>query len=137
MSKATAPFKKVIQDYLQARGEQDSLFAETLKKEGKNIDDCVTYILNTVQNSGQQGFTDAEVFGMAVHYYDENDIKVEQPIANARVVVNHTVELTAEEKAEARKKALDKAIAEEQARMAKKPVKKAPQPTTPTQSSLF
>ena len=39
------------------------------------------------------------------HYYDENEIEVGKPI-QCQVAVNHVVELTAEEKAEARQKAI-------------------------------
>ncbi|WP_270399383.1 PcfK-like family protein, partial [Candidatus Alistipes pullistercoris] len=39
------------------------------------------------------------------HYYDENEIEVGKPI-QCQVAVNHVVELTAEEKAEARQNAL-------------------------------
>ena len=34
--KGTEIFKNTIQDYLTKRGQDDSLFAETLKKEKKN-----------------------------------------------------------------------------------------------------
>lgn len=36
---------------------------------------------------------------MALHYYDEEDIDIGKPVS-CKVVVNHTVELTEEEKAE-------------------------------------
>ena len=39
------------------------------------------------------------------HYYDENEIEVGNPI-DCHVAVNHVVELTAEEKAEARQEAV-------------------------------
>lgn len=39
------------------------------------------------------------------HYYDENEIEVGEPI-QCKVAVNHVVELTAEEKAEARQNAI-------------------------------
>ena len=39
------------------------------------------------------------------HYYDENEIEVGKPI-QCQVAVNHIVELTAEEKAEARQQAV-------------------------------
>ena len=71
----------------------------------KNIDDCVTYILNYVQKSGCNGFSDGEIYGQAIHYYDENEIEVGKPI-QCQVVVNHVVELTEEEKQEARRKAV-------------------------------
>ena len=69
--KSTEHFKAVILQYLQKRAETDSIFAPRFANPEKNIDDCTTYILNTCQNSGCNGFTDEEVFGMAVHYYDD------------------------------------------------------------------
>lgn len=89
--KGTEIFKKTIADYLQVRANADELFAKAFAKEGKSIDQCVTYILNKVKESGYNGFTDDEVYGMAVHYYDEDDIKEEElkPINPSSVVVNH------------------------------------------------
>ena len=85
----------------------------------KNIDDCVTYILNYVQKSGCNGFTDGEIYGQAVHYYDENEIEVGKPI-QCQVAVNHVVELTAEEKAEARQNAIRQYQDEELRKLQKK-----------------
>ena len=96
----TAHFKRTIQAYLEQRAAEDRLFAEAYRKDGKNIDDCITYILNSVKASGCNGFTDGEIYSMAVHYYDEDDIEVGNPIS-CQVCVNHIVELTEEEKAEA------------------------------------
>ena len=42
----------------------------------KHIDECVTYILHYVKKSGCNGFTDGEIFGQAIHYYEENEIEV-------------------------------------------------------------
>ena len=42
--KATDPFKRTIQAYLEQYSTTDELFAESLKKPSKNIDDCITYI---------------------------------------------------------------------------------------------
>ncbi len=67
--KSTDHFKRTIQAYLEQRASEDRLFAEAYRKDGKNIDDCVTYMLNTVKASGCNGFTDGEVYSMAVHYY--------------------------------------------------------------------
>ncbi|MBE8712508.1 PcfK-like family protein [Sphingobacterium hungaricum] len=87
--KATETFKKIISDHLERLSLNDSLFAQTIKKANKNIDDCITYIFNTVKDSGCNGFADDEIFAMAVHYYDEDDIKVGEKI-NCDVVVNHS-----------------------------------------------
>ena len=91
--------------YLEQRAEEDALFAKNYRNPAKNIDECVTYILNYVKKSGCNGFTDGEIFGEAVHYYDENEREVGKPM-NCQAVVNHVVELTAEEKAEARQDAV-------------------------------
>ena len=91
--------------YLEQRAAEDALFAKNYRNPAKNMDDCITYILNYVKNSGCNGFTDGEIYGQAVHYYDENEIEVGKPI-QCQVAVNHVVELTAEEKAEARQKAV-------------------------------
>ena len=81
----TAHFKRTIQAYLEQRAAEDRLFAEAYRKDGKNIDDCITYILNSVKASGCNGFTDGEIYSMAVHYYDEDDIEVGNPIAGLAV----------------------------------------------------
>ena len=83
--------------YLEQRAAEDALFAKNYRNPAKNIDDCVTYILNYVQKSGCNGFTDGEIYGQAVHYYDENEIEVGKPI-QCQIAVNHVVELTTEGK---------------------------------------
>ena len=103
--KGTDHFKRTIQKYLEQRAEEDALFAKSYRNPAKNIDDCVTHILNYVQKSGCNGFTDGEIYGQAIHYYEENEIEVGKPM-NCQVVVNHVVELTEEEKAEARQNAV-------------------------------
>jgi predicted DNA-binding helix-hairpin-helix protein len=135
--KATEHFKKAIQTYLEQRAASDTLFAVSYAKTNKNIDDCITYILNTVQKSGCNGFTDDEIYSMAVHYYDEDNIEVGKPISS-RVVVNHTVELTAEEKEEARKQSIQQIHNQTYVQM-KQPKKKitSNQPEENNQLSFF
>ena len=104
---------------MEQRAEYDELFARSYRNPLKNIEDCITYILNEVQKSGFSGFDDDEVFSMAVHYYDEADIEIGKPI-ECKVVVNHHVELTEEEKAQARKEAVKRAESEAYIRMTKR-----------------
>ena len=106
--KATDYFKQTIQTYLEQRAEGDALFAPRYHNPRKSIDDCITYILNEVRRSGCNGFADDEIYSMALHYYDEEDIDVGKPI-NCKVVVNHTIELTEEEKQQAHEQALRRA----------------------------
>lgn len=129
--KGTEQFKQVIKSYLWQRAGQDPLFAPNLAKPNKSIDDCVTYILNEVQKSGCSGFADDEIYGMAVHYFDEDSIEVGKPI-NGNVVVNHHVELTEKEKAQARQDAIKRVQNEAYAKMKQsiKPTAKKVEPTT-------
>ena len=106
--KATDYFKQTIQNYLELRAESDALFTPRYHNPRKSIDDCITYILNEVRRSGCNGFADDEIYSMALHYYDEEDIDIGKPI-NCKVVVNHTIELTEEEKQQAHEQALRRA----------------------------
>lgn len=135
--KTTEHFKRTIQAHLEQRASEDELFARNYRNPAKNIDDCVTYILNYVQRSGCNGFTDGEIFGQAVHYYDENEIEVGNPI-DCHVAVNHVVELTEEEKAEAHRNAVRRYQEEELRRLQNrnKP-KNTPKQEQTTQLSLF
>lgn len=87
MEQANDPFKEAIFNHLQQIANNDVLFAKTFSKSYKNIDDCATYILNEVKKSQRQGFSDDEIFNMAIHYYDEETVEIGKPL-NAKVVVN-------------------------------------------------
>ena len=121
--------------YLEQRAEEDALFAKKYRNPAKNIDDCVTHILNYVRKSGCNGFTDGEIFGQAIHYYEENEIEVGKPM-NCQVVVNHVVELTEEEKAEARQNAVRRYQEEELRKLQNRNRPSARKETQP-QPSLF
>lgn len=131
--KGTTHFRDCIREYLDKRAATDALFAKTYAKPQKSLDDCITYILNQVKESGCCGFHQDEIFRLAVHYYDEDDIEVGKPI-KCHVVVNKPVELGEEEKAEARKQALEAYQAEELARLRAED-KPQPKPTKPKPKS--
>lgn len=136
--KATEHFRQTIKAYLDERAQNDELFAVSYAKENKNMDDCMTFILNQVKRSKCMGLTDEEVYSLAVHFFDEDDIEIGNSIA-CNVIVNHTVELTEEEKAKARQEALKEYQAEQLRKMQKrtnkpKTPKAQPEITTP---SLF
>ena len=133
--KASNHFKNTIKAYLDQRSGNDVLFSLRYSKPEKNIDDCVTYILNTVQKSGCNGFADEEIYSMAVHYYDEDNIDIGNPV-NCQVVVNHVVELTEEEKQQAHKEALQRVQNEAYAKLTQAP-KRVKQPEITNQQSLF
>lgn len=135
--KGTEHFKNVIQNYLDERAQYDELFAENYRKKDKDMDSCIQYILNTVKQSGCNGFADDEIYSMAVHYFDEDNIDIGSPI-NAHVVVNHVVELTAEEKEQAHLEAMQRAQEEAYRKMTQPTKKKAKTTVDVTlQPSLF
>ena len=136
--KGTEHFTRAITEYLNQRAATDPLFAPNLMKPNKSIEECITYILNQVQASGCNGFEDDEIFSMAVHYYDEDNIEIGKP-TNCQVMVNHMVELTEEEKAEARQEAIKQYQREELAKIQSRNarVKKTENIATQVQPSLF
>lgn len=137
--KGTEHFKRTIQAFLEQRAAEDELFAVSYRNPAKNIDDCITFILNYVHKSGCNGFSDDEIFGQVLHFYDQADIEVGKPI-DCKVIVNHTVELTEEEKAEARKQAIKRAEEEAYAKMKQQREKAAAKRTATVQQvqlSLF
>ena len=145
--KGTEHFTRTIAEYLNQRASTDPLFAPNLMKPNKNIEDCITYILNEVKKSGCNGFDDDDellraklekIFSMAVHYYDEDDIEVGKAVS-CQVAVNHIVELTEEEKAEARQEAIKQYQREELAKLQSRNarVKKTENIATQVQPSLF
>ena len=109
--KVSNAFKETIKAYLEKRALEDELFAVTYQKENKNLDECCNYVMECAKKGSAAGYSDDEVFGWAVHYYDEDDIKDIKPISG-KVIVNHSVELTEEDKKEAKEKAMQLAIEE-------------------------
>lgn len=92
-------FNEAIKNYLDHRAKEDSLFAEAYKKKGKTIEGCCNYIISEVQKSAKgnrAAMTSDEVFSLAVHYYDEDNVKADKKV-NARVVV--PAELISKDKA--------------------------------------
>lgn len=71
-----------IKQYLDKRAAEDELFAETYKKANKSIKECCEYIYSQARKLAAGGkavgIDDATVYGWAVHYYDEDDIKVDK-----------------------------------------------------------
>ena len=74
-----AEFKQAIEDHLQGRADMK----EKLTKKGKSIDGCCDYIFDVMRRRAEKErggnstvglYADPqEIFGLAVHYYDETD----------------------------------------------------------------
>ena len=72
--------KERIKDYLDERARKDELFARSYAKTNKNIDECYEYIVGEARKQCKDSdsicISDDVVYGWAVHYYDEDNIKV-------------------------------------------------------------
>ena len=146
--KTTTTFQTTIKSYLDQRAADDTLFAKSYAKEGKNIGDCITYILNTVQKSGCNGFADEEIYSMAFHYYDEDKIEL-KPRKSCEVIVNYKtgdkVKLSESDIEIAKRKAMEEVTQQAIKAMRAKPKKRESKPTEQDakapqqakQSSLF
>ena len=131
----TKAFQDTIAQYLMKRAENDPLVAVKLANPSKTMEQCCAYIIGEVKKSGCCGFTDDEIFGWAMHYWDEPEIEIGNTPANCKVVVNHVVELTEEDKEQARQEAIAKLRDKEMARMKK--AKTTEKKVKEVQPSLF
>ena len=73
--------REKIKNYLDELAEKDLMFAVVYGNPKKNLDDCMKYILSQAQKvatsmSGGKGcvIDDDEVYGWAVHYYQEENV---------------------------------------------------------------
>lgn len=110
MSKEQNHVKDAIKAYLDERAKNDELFAKSYAKANKNIDECFEYVIGEVRKKGNAVYmSDAEVFGLAVHYYDEDDIKINRLPKGTKVSASSSapaVELSEEDKAKAHEQAV-------------------------------
>ena len=137
--KGTDHFKKLIKNYLDNRAKEDELFRAKYETTTRTIDDVVNYIFHAVQPSGCCGFSDMEVYAMAVHAIDEPHLEIGKPM-DCNVVVNHHIELTEAEKAEQRAIALKRYQEEEMRKLQQRnsrPKAAKPQPKPIQELSLF
>lgn len=82
------PFEQAIKAYLDGRAAEDELFAKSYAKDGKSIKECCQYIIGEAEKKryGRTAvMSDAEVYGLAVHYYDEDNIEINRE-ASAEVM---------------------------------------------------
>lgn len=94
-------FELAIKAYLDTKAERDPLFAKTYAKPNKNIHECCQYLISEASkhkfntNKGQvAAMSDEDTYNLAVHYYDEDDIKVDNKV-NTNVKVAHSTEAKA------------------------------------------
>lgn len=98
------PFELTIKAYLDKRASEDKLFAKAYAKENKSIERCCLYIIGEAQKQkfntekgDMAALPDAEVYGMAVHYYDEDDMEIDkvsdEEVEQAKKVVDEQIKI--------------------------------------------
>lgn len=135
------PLKEAIQSYLDERAKADELFAVAYKKKNKSIDECCTYIMGEAKKRGNAVcMSDDEVFGLAVHYYDEDNIKINKLPASVKASASpetKPVKLTEEDERRAREEAIKRLAEEQYVLLKKKPSRSKKEVTEVQQMSLF
>lgn len=119
--------KTKIKNYLDERAKNDELFAKAYAKPNKSIDECYKYVLGEARKKGTEvGMTAEEVYGLSVHYYDEDDIKINPVSGYVQASASDDdetkeVKLTAEEEKQAREEAIHRLAEEQYQKMKKRP----------------
>lgn len=145
-------YENKIKAYLDKRAAEDELFAKSYAKEKKSIAECCLYVLGEAlkrahsYNGGKASvMDDEEVYNLAVHYYDEDDIKV-KPLnpsigvtATTSKAKNSTPEYkpTKKDREKARKEAMERLIEEERTKMRSPRKHQHVEPVQSNQMSLF
>ena len=104
-------FERAIKAFLDDKAEKDPAFAEKYGSDKKNITDCCRFIIAEVRKSckgNEAACTDEYVYGLAMHYYDEDNIKVPANTPACQVVVPGDVKLTEEDIKGAKEEAIRK-----------------------------
>lgn len=71
--------RTAIKSYLDNRAASDPQFAERYANPRKSIDECCRYITGEAYAQARNGvavLSDETVYGLAVHYYDEENITI-------------------------------------------------------------
>ena len=109
MSINSKSFESVIKEYLDNYASKDKQFAKKYSNKSKSIDECCKYIYQEVRNSmNGNGMcvacSDEEVYGIAVHYYDEEDIVVKDDNISVEKVEYVSKDIEKSKKQRGRKK---------------------------------
>lgn len=90
----TNKFEVVLLAYLDARAKFDEQFAAKYSNPKKSIKECAKYICNEMRKQAENGVAVGEddyVFGLAVHYYDEENLdcsKLDNCVAQVTAAIN-------------------------------------------------
>lgn len=142
-------FEEAIKAYLDKRAAEDEQFAKSYAKENKSIKECCLFLVGEAYDrckSATSIMDDATTYGLAVHYYDEDNIEIKRLPNGARYGVsaphNGATYNPTEEDKEAAKQAALKRLENEAYQKLHAPKKRKTENTEQpanvgTQTSLF
>ena len=140
MRNSVTNFQLVIKAYLDELSQIDEQFAVKYQSAEKSIEECCAYIISEMKKlaqNGGMGATDDEVYGLAIHYYLEDELDADLHFTNSvSIVSNQFIDLTEEEKAEAKQAAIAQYQREQLSKMQSRR-KKVSISKTDVQPSLF
>ena len=89
-----------IKDFLDNLAKEDASFANTYKKQKKSLKECCQYIYGEVgkARNGKEmcvALPKEEVYGLAIHYYDEDDITIANNVIKPTAASASTLATTA------------------------------------------
>ncbi|WP_296880223.1 Cas9 inhibitor AcrIIA9 family protein [Thomasclavelia sp.] len=116
--------EKEIGQYLLERSKEDLTLAKNLEKENKSLKECTDYIKGEfyikATNGVYFGIDNNELFQMAVHYYQEDNIKMNKLPGGVQVRTNVINDVIETEKKKNEHKELDKETETKRKRKSKK-----------------
>jgi hypothetical protein len=108
-------FEAAVKTFLDNLAKEDEMFSKNYAKPNKSISECCKYIFQQVEKNRKNNercvaCTDEEVYGLAIHYYDEDDIKVDGPKNTVEKVQCAQEPKSSSEKPKAKSKAKAKSV---------------------------
>ncbi len=95
MRNSVTNFQLVIKAYLDELSQIDEQFAVKYQSAEKSIEECCAYIISEMKKlaqNGGMGATDDEVYGLAIHYYLEDELDADLHFTNSvSIVSNHVL----------------------------------------------
>ncbi len=113
--KGTEQFQEVIAAYLDQRAAEDVQFAERRAEATRPIEEITRYIIQQVKASGFTAMTSEEVFGLAMTAAEESELEIGEAIP-CQVVINRA-QLTDDDRAEAKRRAMENVLKEQEAKL--------------------
>lgn len=120
--KSSNAVMEVVRNYMEERCASDPILAIKYANPAKSLEKALNFVAHEVQKSGLTIMDSDSVFGLILHYYDENLEDV--PNVNCKIAV--AKELTDTERAEAKEQAMEQ-YKEEQLREIRRQSQPKPQ----------